>query len=715
MIPLRSFLILSWILAAANICSSASDEGFQVINKDVKKRCENTNRTGNRQEDPNQGPSGRYDPLECWLWNLKILVPDQIFHESFFSLKIKDLVCTHFEIGSFQSTPNSHSSNPFIDVYVSNVGSECEGKYSTTGFSGKMSAVIRTLPDDPLHLQLTFTSTEATIPDISPSHPIEKATKFHIAKSGNVTNCVANLEVPKGGLKFYGSVSASLINQFAPQIASFISFEASTQLCSAITPSINDMLTTQITNANKYMKKLIAGQINDQGEDDDIANDDDSNNNDENKLITWETGVPILQQGLQLTNEFLANYIHEGIIPLSSSPSKAERPLLQSRKEYSRDLSSFQNRYTLPPNALYPPHPQSLHQCEGILFTGIEGLLKRLTNDTNSVKVTIPKEYSNAHFIIPKYGDIYLNLDSFGLWGINGTESVEILQPFEKRSAKSEIEFSSQMNITLHLNLLVKPIPGGAIQGDPLHEKFDLRIGVSKAQLQMLTEMKVLEQNFDYILAGHIISLISEYVKTTKEHDLKKSSVKDLDWNCIMSSFQSLTFTDMVANMTLNGIRFFNDATRENDKSTLEDELDTLISTILNLMLEEYSVFFRDAVNGLFYGPIRKVLNGFFSDIIHTSGGGTVHNGKMCKAVFPPDNENLIQFDNNHAFEYIESILNQILGTTNVDSVMECMSLYQKLENETWNPLYQKDMDDFSFSLRDIDFTNMNHFQEICE
>lgn len=104
-------------------------------------------------------PGGRYDPLACWIYKLKIDIPDQDFDSSNIlipNLSIKDMSCFHFEIGSLSSSKKSGEGtgtgstkeddddfhDPRVDVTVGKFRAECEGEYHSGILGGKISATI---------------------------------------------------------------------------------------------------------------------------------------------------------------------------------------------------------------------------------------------------------------------------------------------------------------------------------------------------------------------------------------------------------------------------------------------------------------------------------------------------------------------------------------------------------------------------------------------
>jgi len=179
----------------------------------------------------------RYGSLNNWLWNLKVLIPDQTFKESVFSLSIVNMFCTHFEVESIKSDyipsayTDSEKKNPSIDVNVAGISASCTGEYKSTGLSGNIAATVTPSKPEALGISLEFES--------------EYRYKIRMATSTSAKRCNANLKC--NDIEFSGSPSAWVINLFKSPIQGYISENLSTQIC----PVLNNLVDEQLTELIK--------------------------------------------------------------------------------------------------------------------------------------------------------------------------------------------------------------------------------------------------------------------------------------------------------------------------------------------------------------------------------------------------------------------------------------------------------------------------------
>ena len=710
------FLFISCTNSSTIGNTNRNENEIQMRREILEQKCEPSAHIENLEKKSNE----RYDPLACWLWNLIVLLPDQSFHESIFSLEIKDLQCTHFEIRSFESFKDSTSSDPFIDIFVSGISAQCNGQYSSTGLGGEVTALIQSNHDSPLHLQVTFMSKEASIPVNSSSFFIhDKSVKdYRMAISGNVTNCDVNLVVPSKDLHFSGSISSTFINLFSSEIASFISSELSTQICGLIKPELDDLLTTYINTANTFMMELIYNQThdhdNDENDDDLVSNDDQ--NEKANHLITWEKDAPFLQKILLNFNEFISNHVDTGIIPIIRHEHTAK---FFTPKQYSHldtPMWSTSKRHLgvtshIPSNTLFPKHPRTLEQCDSLLFTGINGYMQRLSNHTDVLKIYSPQKYNHTHIVVPGYGEVSLSWKSLSFQGLESLQNFSIFEPHKERSIWNHAQFTSPFNVTARIRLVVTPIPGGVIQGSPLDELFDLNFYLSKADIQSLVDLNINKAHFQKIVFGHIATLLD---KDNDDSNMKEKAVK-----CLLNSIQGIVFEQIIGAISIDAIQFFNIASMGKNKgpTDLEDDLDILIGDILDLFLTEYDLFVKDSLTGLIDGPIKNYMNDFIADLIsnEANNANKTPNSNECSGTFLPKGDTFISFDENEIFQKLEYIINQVFGEENVNSAMECLSVLNDLNNQVDSIFYKNNIGGLDISLSDLHFTNINNFQNICE
>ena len=98
-------------------------------------------------------PGDSFDPLECWLYNLEIAIPDFEITEGIFTITISGLYCEHFGISSISS---SHSSSQTLNLRLRGLTAECGGHYHISG--GLHGDVTMAISDSSAGLSVLFHS-----------------------------------------------------------------------------------------------------------------------------------------------------------------------------------------------------------------------------------------------------------------------------------------------------------------------------------------------------------------------------------------------------------------------------------------------------------------------------------------------------------------------------------------------------------------------------
>ena len=508
----------------------------------------------------------RYDPLACWLWNLRVAIPDQQFRQHFITINIRDMVCTNFTMESIDSvySKSSNKTNPVIDMAVSGISATCQGQYHVTGgLSGGVQASVEQAYTPSLGLALEFISTYYN-------------EEVRMASKVITDHCQANLQV--GSLSFDGSISAKIINWFRSTIAKYVSQALSTQMCPAIQPELNKDLTSLIQQADAYMKKLLPDQNKTEEESKQSGVNDEHEMTDVFRLrelavresqrrhlfskqnshstFDWRIDTPVLYKSLQWTNQFLKRYLHRGFFVD-----------VMERIGWNVD-----------------------GDC-GYFFRGINGILRSLTG--GELAVDIPHQLRNITFVVPMYARVRLILNRVQVSGVDTFTNVDLLQP-SNGTFLSALATDSGVNITFLMDVEVTSIVGGMFQGDPLNESFLISVNTSSANIGASVAVDLNRELFADIHMEDFIIAIQNYKNTSH-------------LSCLLAPIQSLIFDELSVDADVKTVLF----TPSGSTGTLEKDMDVMLNNLLELFLTEYDVLITESLIGLVRGPVRAATNSF--------------------------------------------------------------------------------------------------------
>jgi len=369
------------------------------------------------------GPS--YDPLACWLYNLKINVPDIEVKEGFATITISSLYCEHFGIETIASSyPNSQT----LSVSASGLVAACGGHYHVTGgFHGDVTMEIQ---DSSIDLSVLFKS--------DPTN--------YMSVGGNVTDCSTSIVIPKSSLKFTGSITAVLADLFRSPIADYMTDLLSTKVCDPLSVKLDSTLTKAILAMDTFILKVIENGPDKIGW---LPEED---------LVRW-TDAGKVQDFLLNMNGFLESHLGP---PTPSTKSSA-----------TESVEVFAALH-------YDERDHNDPQCDGNTLpkNGINGIITKLTDG----EISIPLNSTSANIIIDGVGALKLSLDVFNISGINSLTNLTILEPRDEHSLSTGVGMK-KLNLTLSIALQVSSIPGGMIVGPPLEERFHLDLILSDVEL----------------------------------------------------------------------------------------------------------------------------------------------------------------------------------------------------------------------------------------
>lgn len=524
-------------------------------------------------------PNGRYDPLSNWLYNLTVLIPDQHFKESIFSLDIRDMACSQFAVETIHSTyvaSNDSCPDPGIDLTVAGISATCKGKYHTTGLSGIVSATVgSSSPVDPLKLGLVFESNTTDIP--TPPQQQHDATTttttVRLATRISVEQCDPNLAVTE--LHFEGSISAKLINLFRSEIRDYVSQAISSELCPVLTNEIDTNLTNLLQEVDRYMIGLITGAPGVPNKTTTTATTTtttEMQHKEPSPAWSWNRHAPLVPTMLRLLNGILEPFLHEGVV-------------LKILK-------------------LIFGHDDIDDNC-GFLSRGWNGLLEQLTRGTIDFPVPDWLPFlQNISLVIPNYASISILPKRVSISGVDQLDRLQLLSPKNQTNAfLTNLVVSQGWNLTVALDVTVSETPGGAFQGDDLMESFQLVINTSALDLSSIT-------SFD--LSPTLMRT------TTMNHVLAAIHGSSTDLGCSLSPIEKFGIDTLIATVGIQSVSFW----PEDVNATLEHDIDGMINNFLTLFLTEYDQLVTLAFAGLLNGPAKQLAetasNHWIQELIRT-------------------------------------------------------------------------------------------------
>jgi len=555
----------------------------------------------------------RYSPLDCWLWNLEVAIPDQTFDESIFRLSVVEMICTHFEVASIQSTfiPSTTAPQkyPSVDLSVAGISASCTGKYKTTGLSGSLSASLSQSPSTPEALQISLEFETGYL------H------KLRMATAVSAKQCGANLEC--NDITFSGSVSAKVINLFKRSIRNYISKAVSTQLCPVLKLTADKQLTDLIKKVDEYLMGLISQKDSEVAV---IASERQLQSNSYD-LFTWRRDAPLLWKTLDFFNYILNRYLNHGL--------------------FLDFLSLLKLDHDLPD-----------YDC-GFFYHGVNGFLRDLTGD-GSMEFDLPSSLSsltNFSFVIPKYAAMSIELKHIRIEGIDGFKKLTVLKPSIQETFWTEVSTTEGLNLTTMVEIQVSTIPGGAFQGDTLLETLNVSIDTSSLNVSSSVKLNMEKSRFATTRFSHVISAFngSEVDLACSIFPIESFAIESLS---AMASFEVLSFTP-----------------KESDGRSLEKDIDAVLNNFLRLFIHEYGNLVTLSFSGLLDGPIRDAATKTAKRYLHKLITDNHASGSLCSNTSRTlSSSDYIDFSDINILRKLDTYLNDTGTILNVNNFLECIS-----------------------------------------
>lgn len=603
------------------------------------------------------------DPLVDWLDKLHVDVPDQSFATRFVTIEIRDLVCTHFIIQQVESdyqppreSSSASNNTPQIQLIVHQVAAACEGSYRTTGgVSGKMTAQLAAKEGPAAALQWTV----AVLDNDNTNNTTKPNTHSHMRRGRRqpaavqTVNCETELHVI--GLHFSGSVSAKLIELFSAKIEHAVNEAVQDQICPALVQTVDPLLTSYLQSAVRWLQPYLSPNGDVGSGTAEVREDDD----DAALIIAEENRRDVIREGREERVQVdAASIIH----------FDKDLPVVT---KVLNTVNAFVNAHL---NRGFLPTPTTLDTSCGGFSDGINGVLRELlaaTTTTNATTTaggawTLPLHPQHMRFVIPKYAAIDLHVQNVTVSGAGLSQwtNLMVLRPTYVSSFGTVIETPSNVTVTVAVALEVSAVPGGMFHGDTLTESFFVQIDAESLSAVFNLSVDIDKDLFQHVTVGTLVAVLQKIWSNDNE-DLSMTP----EAACLLEPFQSVTVSALQLAVNVSGLLVRPLHSIDNATATamtnqeLEEDIDALLSNIVQLFLTEYQPLVTDALDGLTQGPIQDRLNHFLAQTIETPAAANCTGQSSDNDDDPPHWVNFTEVQPLHrlnAFLSRESTLSQI-------------------------------------------------------
>ncbi|KAL3790089.1 hypothetical protein HJC23_013600 [Cyclotella cryptica] len=649
--------------------------------------------------------SSRYHALMCWLWNARVTLPQEEFQEEIFTITITDMTCTNFQISHLASSytlppssPHTLTSsalshpNPTITLQ-SSLSSTCSGQYHVNSLmSGTVSSTVASSNDKSMHLVVDVAAAPLRDHDEQ-----RRSERNHTSSDDNdeegelpfptlatLTTCQTTFLVTD--LQFTGGISSKIIELFSGVISNMVTEALNQHVCEVIKKEVEGGLETGMHLVGQYLAKLIYGDgatLEDRavrtverrmGEE----TDGDGFAWMENKAIKpiavrWDRDMPLLKRIVSGANNFISTHLNQGIL----------LNILQK-------LSTWQSSYV------------DCQDC-GFFFKGFNGLVKSLTHGSGSLGITIPESMLNFHhnhtFAIPNYGNVTIAARRLKIGGLDNLTSFQFFEPSGDSMLASGISSDTGFNVSILLDLTVKPANEGSFRGDLLNESFEVTFNASNVNFTSESVVEVDAEIYRKLTIGSFI--FGSYTMFDSNRNLL---------HCVLEALTSVVFTNLHARMNLNDMHVVPVLSSLEDDS-LEDDIDKLINNVMQMLLLQYPATVTESLAALVHAPVRSTINEALANYIDDSKKYPLH----CVNVDIPDKRiaQPLEFDTNGAIVFFNEMVNKDSTIVAINTFIECVQEVMTSANLFSGHFFNVSIGEYNLVFHDLQLENINSVYEL--
>ena len=235
------------------------------------------------------------DRLECFLWYLRVDIPEQSFQKDWIKITIRDMVCTNFQVVDLKASSSASSSSSSnhsyfslrditseLNISVRKISATCQGRYSSTG--GVHGNVVATVAETEVEassqqqkqqkknheaLAVKFkiegsgerrdtknnSSTNRSNNDTKNNTTKHtSATSVAVPRSLRTVSCTTNLYCQR--IHFSGSLSAKLIQVFSQSVSQYIT-DTLQRVCSLLPKTVDPIVTAYLQRFDTFVEQYL--------------------------------------------------------------------------------------------------------------------------------------------------------------------------------------------------------------------------------------------------------------------------------------------------------------------------------------------------------------------------------------------------------------------------------------------------------------------------
>jgi len=614
----------------------------------------------------------RYDSLMCWLYDLKVPIPDEKVRKGILSVSIRDMTCTHFQLNTAESSysPSNQTSSDdgnrsLLDVFIYGISATCSGKYHSGLTGGTVTVLVESIPagsrqnpenfkiraigDEmslPFHLQTAIGSTyikaNVTAPmdlPIQHSDNDNQTILIRAPSSAQITACETNIQVPHDGISFSGSVSAKIVELFANSVASHVTKALNSKVCPQLEKLVSDELTSLLKTFDNFLQRLLDGEkVSEQegkisGSEDfrkekalEVVRGSEITNTTGEDLLEWNE-LSTLRDVLTGFNGIINNHLDKGLI------------------------------ITLMEWIGWPGISEKDSSCVdcGFFFRGINGAIRYFTKgkeDKSRLTIQINRDFN---FDVQSLGKVTLSMRNVTFEGLDQFKELGLVLPKMERLTNARIAID-KLKTFFEIALQVDPVVGGS-----LNESFRISVRASDILCGFDSDIGIFREAFKNITIGDLIT------------DLP-SDMSVPPWRKILKSVSHLFFPELNASAKIGAIRI---DPHNNGAEDVEASLDRLINNVFDLIFNEYDKLTTRLIQEFSSGSGRRAVNMLLRKFLELElSNGFEVSGEDALQPVKNNSSHYFRFNESLAIRKIHDFFASDFALVHVNKFLLCVSSY---------------------------------------
>jgi len=652
--------------------------------------------------------------LTCWLWQLKVAIETETFRKDYMMVRIKDMVCSEFIITHINSTYTpSKTRQPHLGLALSGISATCRGKYETSGYlSGDVRASVVS-DDHGVDLDMAIQSTTA-------GHHKDILLPSKISAA----NCEIDMRVPHDGLHFSGSISAHFIDLFSKRIRRYVTSALGTEVCPLISDYLDGAGQDMLTQARKWVEAhlpLTSQAVNSLIDAPHV------------RQPVASTTSRTHHDGYQSSNYIITPDQHVFSDLASSQMTRTNTPPADSNNDNKPGfLTPVIKGILIWTNQLIENHLNRGFlfdwipaECDeetcGFFFRGISGTINHYTD--GKIPIKLPPDVHNITLQLPYGANVTIGIYHVQWTGIDQLDKAQLFQPTDDGTMATQIE-SPHWEISTRVNLTVFTRPESMFYGEPLEEKFELKLTLKDIFVAFETLVEVADWDETTVLQ------IVDAVRNIANDNNRRQGI-----GCLVSLFKHVTVLPYsITKLVLDSFHIIprntandsgNDSHDDDDNgddaiSNLELDLDNLLNTVVQMLTTEYSEALAGVIQRLTGVEGVERLNAYLQRVIDEWGTDPDTNEiATCPKSELTDHPRFLNFTDVKLLGTINHFLNNRQTLNSFNDYLNCLSRivinHRHLSDEEGTSKEAADQSRTSLASGDIDWGGLGSLVKIRE